>query len=248
MSLSAADPEYDTPRERVAPRLPPPVATYTLIAVNVAMFGLERLWSTHGMDVAIFRMGGNVGREALLLAPWRMVSSAFLHWDPTHLLMNMWALFVLGASLERLLGPFRFLVLYAVSAVGGGLGTVVVHESILSAGASGAIWGLMVAQIAWLLRMQRRYGKEAVRVTPAQLAQPLIINVVISMLPGVDWAGHFGGGLFGGLVAFLLPTERADDRPWRPWALLGVLLMAGCVMAALLTGKPWTPPPARLTF
>jgi rhomboid protease GluP len=217
------------------------MVTYALIAVNLAMFGLEGLWGGSTTQLTLFRMGANLGRDALFSEPWRLVSCAFLHIGRPHVLMNMWALYVLGSGLERMVGSTRFLAIYAASALGGGLGTVAMHERYLSAGASGAIWGLMVAQTTWLIRMQRRHGKDVVPGGLAQLAQPLIINVAISMLPGIDWAGHFGGGLVGGALGFFLPTVRSDDRKWQLWAVLGALLMAACVITAQITGQPWHP-------
>src|SRR4051812_12277626 len=90
------------------PRLRAPIATYNLIGANLVMYLLEMLWG--GADVAYettVQMGANLGRGALLIEPWRVLSYAFLHGSPMHIAMNMYALFILGSSLERLLGAGR---------------------------------------------------------------------------------------------------------------------------------------------
>jgi rhomboid protease GluP len=222
--------------------MPVPVLTYGLIAVNVAMYALEELWSGGLSDetrgITLLTMGANVGRVGLLVEPWRLLSSAFLHGGGAHLVMNMWALYVLGSGLERLLGWSRLLTLYAAAAFSGSLLSALMAEMRLSVGASGAVWGLMVAELVWILRLRRRYGREMASV--AQLAQPLVINVLVSFLPGIDFAAHLGGGFMGAALALCFPVAPgADERRWRPWAILGAVLMAASVMTAILNGRPW---------
>jgi rhomboid protease GluP len=241
MSLAYQDEDPEPPPRR----LPSPVVTVVLIAVNVALFGLEVLWSRSGIlsgglsratAITLYEMGANFGRDVFLLQPWRALSSAFLHAGLAHIGMNMWALFILGSFLERVIGPARLLVVYSISALAGGIVSSLAHENTLGIGASGAIWGLMVSQIVFLMRLRRD-----INISWGQLAQPLVINLVISALPGIDFAAHFGGGIAGGLLTLLIPKRPVgtDDRGWRPWAVAGALLMAASIVAALVTGQPW---------
>ncbi len=118
------------------PDRPPPLpVTWTLIAVNVLLFALEWWWGRVS-TMSLYRMGANLGRDALGSEPWRLLSSAFLHGGPLHLLLNMWALWVFGTALERLFGPARFLTLYGASALGGGLLSAVIRAEGLAVGAS----------------------------------------------------------------------------------------------------------------
>jgi rhomboid protease GluP len=244
MSLSAVDPEYDTPQARFAPRPPTPVATYTLIGANVVIFLLEMWWGalreTRTGQYTLAMMGANLGFAFDLREPWRLVSYAFLHASPAHIFMNMYALYILGTGLERLLGASRLLAVYAASAFAGGLLSALfsAHGSV---GASGAIWGLMTAELVWLVRLRRRHGRQVVQAGLGQIAQPLLINLMITfVIPNIDIFGHLGGGIAGALLALLFPLQLpGDDRPWRPGAALGVLLMAASVIAALVTGQPW---------
>jgi rhomboid protease GluP len=241
MGLSAAEPDSENVAA-VRPQLPVPIVTFALIGVNVVIFALEMLWGGSETPMTLYRMGANVGRQELLVEPWRVLSSAFLHWGPAHVLMNMWALYVLGSMLERFIGPVRTLAIYAASALAGGVLSALIKEQELAAGASGAVWGLMVAWVVLLLRLRGHYGAQAVPGSVAQIARPLIVNFFISMLPGIDMAAHFGGGIMGGLLVLLVPLRPGgNERRWWPWALLGVALMAVSVVMALVTGRPWDP-------
>jgi membrane associated rhomboid family serine protease len=244
MSLVPAGEEPALPDSpHAVPERPPeprPFATWALLAANVAMFAGEVAWGGSESATTLHRMGANLGRSALLTEPWRVVSSAFLHIGPLHLAFNMWALSVFGAWLERSLGAARFVTLYGLSAVTGGLASALVKETELAAGASGAVWGLMLAQIVIVLRLRRRLGPERVPVSSSAIAQPLLINLVYSLQPGIDLSAHLGGGLGGAAIGGLIALPLAPNaRAWRPLAAASVLLMAASVAAALARGRPW---------
>ncbi len=213
----------------------------SLLAVNVAVFALELLWGGSDSALTLYRMGAGLGRVGLLHEPWRLVSAAFLHVNVLHLSLNMWALFVLGRMLESVLGSRRFVVLYALSAAAGGLASAVVHPQILSAGASGAVWGLMTAQVAMVLRLRRQEGAERVPVSMTRLLLPLVVNLLISLIPRVDMAAHLGGGFAGaGLVlSGIIEWRRPEVATWRPAAWGASLAMAACLVVALTHGRPW---------
>jgi hypothetical protein len=161
--------------------------------------------------------------------------------------MNMWALVAFGRLLEVMLGTQRFIVLYALSAAGGGLASALIHAQIFSAGASGAVWGLMTALIALMLRLKWLHGPQQVPVRTWLLLQPLVVNLLISLLPFVDLAAHLGGGAVGaGLIVSGLMWGPRPAPAWRPAAWAASLAMAGCVALALAQGRPWElrwPPP-----
>lgn len=224
-----------------APSAPTPWALVTVVAANVTLFALEEMWGGSESTLTLYRMGANVGRAGLVHEPWRLVSSAFLHIGVAHLLLNMWAMLVFGQMLEVALGARRFIVLYALSAAAGGLASSLVHKEILAAGASGAVWGLMTAQIAVIMSLRRELGAERVPVGFGKLAQPLVVNLLYSLQPGIDMAAHIGGGLAGaGLILSGLFSRRQPESPaWRPVAWGAVLAMAGSVALALGHGQPW---------
>src|SRR2546423_5917495 len=108
------------------------------------MFLLESLWGASDSVETLLRMGATLPRLVHAGQAWRLFSYAFLHIGFPHLMVNLWALAVLGPFLERLVGSARFLLLYALAALGGGVAVVAFGPGgIPTAGASGALWGLM---------------------------------------------------------------------------------------------------------
>lgn len=210
------------------------------MAANLAVFALESLWGGSESSPTLYRMGANAGREALLAQPWRALSSAFLHIGFLHLLLNMWALVVFGRGLEHLLGAGRLLVLYGLSALGGGLFSSLGREQALSAGASGAVWGLMVAELVLLLRPRALFADLEFAVSKWTVLQPLVLNLVYSLQPGIDLLGHLGGGLTGALVMGSgLLARRPGSRSWAVAGAVGAVLMAASITLALAHGRPW---------
>ena len=124
---------------------------------------------------------------------WRLLTSAFQHFGPMHLLLNMYMLWLLGLATERSIGHLRFLALYLVSALGGSAAVMMFGQDALTAGASGAIFGLMgaYAMVAVSLRLDV-WG----------IGVLLVLNIVVSFLvPGVSLAAHLGGLAAGALAA-----------------------------------------------
>ncbi len=238
-SLEPTESADRPPDEAIEPALSPR-AVYALVGANVALFALETLWGGSESAPTLYRMGANLGRASLREEPWRILSSAFLHIGPTHLLLNMWALFSFGGLLERLLGSARLVAVYAVAAAGGGVASALSHAQALAAGASGAVWGLMAGEIVLLLRARRRFGAEAVPVNTGALAMPLVINFAYSFAPGIDLFAHLGGGAAGAILVGLLPLPLPPaERAWRTAAALGGVLMAASVGLAISHGRPW---------
>ena len=115
----------------------------------------------------------------------------------------MYVLFAFGPTLERILGRWRFIVLFLLSAVGGSVASYVFSDvRTLSVGASGAIFGLMAALVVAGRRL---------RYDITQVVVLIIINVAIGFFSaGTDWRAHLGGLATGAAVAavFVLPERR----------------------------------------
>jgi membrane associated rhomboid family serine protease len=200
--------------------------TLSLIAVNVAMFlvtavsagiignsPLDNYRSPVFVDLSQVPVLVDLGEW------WRLLTAAFLHIGPLHLVLNMLALLVFGSELERQLGRWRFLALYLLSVLGGAAAIQLFgNPAGAVAGASTAIYGLLGGLgVVMLARRQDVRG----------LVTLLAINVVISFLPGVSLIGHLGGLLTGALTAALLLLTRGR-RTLQVAALvsLGVVLLA----------------------
>ena len=145
---------------------------------------------------------------------WRLITAGFLHGNTLHILMNMWVLFDLGAQVEEMYGTSRFLVIYLVSNLTGFIASMYLLPHSLSVGASAAIFGLIGAMIAVGVRDRSSYGS-AIRSFYVRWA---IYGLVLSLLPGTDWAAHIGGlagGFVVGLIAGTPTLVTVTERIWQ---------------------------------
>lgn len=129
---------------------------------------------------------------------WRLLTSAFLHVGLIHLFVNMYSLRVIGPSVEALIGKWKFIFIYLVSSISASLMSLVFTESnIVSAGASGAIFGLMGA-LLYFGYHYRLYLNDAIK---TQIIPVIVFNLLIGfMISGIDNGAHIGG-LVGGYLA-----------------------------------------------
>ena len=144
---------------------------------------------------------------------YRLLSSAFLHGDFTHILFNMYALFALGKIVEEAMGTGRFLLVYFISALGGGVMSFLFTPNV-SVGASGAIFGLLGA-----VMMMALLGKSGVN---RRMFPRILLLLFINLFSGfssssIDNFGHIGGLLAGILVSFAIlqffSDKTEEDRP-----------------------------------
>jgi membrane associated rhomboid family serine protease len=164
--------------------------------------------------------------------------------------MNTYVLWLIGGQLERIVGGGRVLALFTAGVLGGGLAVALVPGTPLTWGASGGIWALLVAQ-GWLGFFPRGLIPEPVAAGVKRAARTnLIINVLISLAPGISGLGHLGGGI-GGLVLAaagamhrgIAVDEDATVAPRHPLQLVPLvacgLLLVGAFAVAMAVGQPW---------
>jgi len=179
--------------------------TNLLIAINVAVF----LWelATGGPDAD---HGWLYGPDVVVRGEWwRIVTAAFLHGSITHIGFNMLALYQVGAIVERVMGPVRYLAVYACAIVGSGAAVVWLNYTQPTLGASGAIFGLFGALVAIGLSLPPR-GMSIVTQTVPIIAINLGLGFVI---PGISVAAHVGGlvtGFVVGWLVFQIPSRYRD--------------------------------------
>ena len=201
--------------------------TFALIAINVVIFGITAAQS--GDLMSNFRgssLADAWALNSLLVADgdvWRLLSSGFIHIGPIHLLVNMFALYIIGRDVELVLGRSRYLAVYFLSLLGGSA-SVLLFENPLAAtaGASGAVFGLLGAQAIILLRLKR---------SPTPVLIVIALNIFISIsIPSISLWGHMGGLVAGaaataGLV-FLPNRNGAQPRAGISLAWLSVAAVA----------------------
>jgi membrane associated rhomboid family serine protease len=154
---------------------------------------------------AVYGPAGDVVPHGIAQGEWyRLFTAMFLHYGVLHLLMNMYALWILGRELERALGPARFLALYLLAGFGGNVAAYLFSApNSMTAGASTAVFGLMAAMFVLLRRLN---------LSVAPILPVIVINVVFTYaVTGISVAGHLGGLVVGAVVATILayaPKER----------------------------------------
>src|SRR4051794_1478145 len=163
--------------------------TRALIAVNIGVY-LAELASGGGVNGDrgwIFEHGVLFGPLVAAGDWWRLFTSAFMHYGPFHLLLNMYALYFAGTLLERAIGHWRFLLLYLVSGLAGSAGALLLRPNALTLGASGALFGVLGA----LFVLERRGHLS----TGGQIAGLIVINLVFTFVFGrfISIGGHVGG-------------------------------------------------------
>ena len=136
------------------PPVPPPV-TLALLLLNVAM------WAAVTIDERVFHHPHSLtdfgAKDRLLIESgdlWRLVTAAFLHQGGLHLVVNLYALWMLGVFCEPVYGRARFLIIYLVAAIGSSLASNVLTQG-QSVGASGALFGLLGAALVFGFRHRR---------------------------------------------------------------------------------------------
>ncbi|HSS49450.1 MAG TPA: rhomboid family intramembrane serine protease [Thermoanaerobaculia bacterium] len=190
-----------------------PVTSLLLVAI-AAVFVLETVRGGSTNTQVLLALGADYPPLVQQGEYWRLVASLFLHIGLLHLVLNGWALYQLGGLFELLLGSGRLLVVYFVSGIVGSIASNLFTRS-LSAGASGAIFGVMGALIAFLMKRREILTPQA----KSLLMQLLLwagINVFLGFTtPGIDNAAHLGGCAAGLAIGFFL-RERPRYVPVPP--------------------------------
>jgi rhomboid protease GluP len=221
---------------RVLRKLTPRVfVTSALVAINLIVFVVAVLSGVHLMNPSIadlLNWGADFGPKVLAGEWWRTFTCTFLHIGVIHLAMNMFILAMVGPLVERLVGNTGFLILYVVSGLFGSMVSLCYHPLVVSAGASGAVFGVYGALIAVLRQKPGAVPTETLdRIRKSGLAFVGYNLLFGFMLPGIDNAAHVGGLIGGFLCGVVLnlpltPESRAK-RPARnvAAAVCGLMLV-----------------------
>lgn len=204
-----------------------------IFVANLAWFGF--MWLSGVSPLApenLERFGALHGPLVVAGEPWRLVTCMFVHVGFVHLAFNMYALYVLGPAVERLYGNAGFALLYVLAGLGGSFTSVLWRPAESSAGASGAIFGLLGALLAFNLRHRRELPSWMASAQTRNLLVLIAINVGIGFLvPMVDNAGHIGGLLLGYVAGMalgrdLMASPRLDAPRAKRAALVALLFVA----------------------
>jgi membrane associated rhomboid family serine protease len=178
----------------------------TFIAVAVIFFGLGFV----GLEEQLVRRFAQINQLVAVGEWWRIFTVVLLHGSLTHILFNMWALWVLGPQIERGVGTWPFVSLYLASAaVGGAFAYHLGNEGDIGVGASGAIFGLFGIWLSWALhRRNTMHGRALL----GQLGFLLLINAAIPFIfRNVSWQAHLGGLIAGFLIGEVWSRIRGSN-------------------------------------
>ena len=153
---------------------------------------------------------------------YRLFTAMFMHYGVIHLLMNMWALWILGRTLEAMFGPARFLAIYLVCGLGGDVAAYLFQPQGLTAGASGAIFGLFAVLFVALRRL---------RLSTSAVLPVIVINLIFTIsVPGISISGHLGGLVTGALVgAGVAYAPRANRTAIQVAVVAGAVVLLGAL-------------------
>ena len=162
-----------------------PIVTAALVAVNIAWFLFVASqgggWVIPNPGV-IIRWGSNFGPLTLNGEWWRLFTSTFVHFGLLHLVFNMWVLWGIGRSTERLFGSLHYALLYVFAGLCGSMASLWWHPSVNSAGASGAIFGVLGGLLAFVLNPASGVPRTIV----ANQRRSVVIFIAYTLVGGID--------------------------------------------------------------
>jgi membrane associated rhomboid family serine protease len=181
---------------------------------------------------------------------WRVITGGFLHVNVIHIAFNMWALYLMGNVMERVIGPVRFTTIYLVSLIGGSFGAILLTPDAPTVGASGAIFGLFAAFACLELSVGHNPMKGGIGPT-------IVINLVITLIFSgafsisdqvgirISVGGHVGGlvagGICGAMMFGLNPAQsRKLARQQTLTTTLSAALGVGLFVAAIAASSALT--------
>jgi len=216
------------------------VVTAALVAANClifacTVFGGAGLLRADG--ALLIHWGTNFGPLTLQGQWWRLFTSMFVHFGLMHLLLNMWALWSLGKLTERLYGSAHFALLYVFAGLFGSVASLLWRSGVNSAGASGAIFGVIGGLLAFMVNPKTQIPAS---VATAQRNSALVFvcyNLVNGFAhAGIDNACHIGGLAGGFAMGWLLARPLDAEHRDAPAAQLAIASFVG-VLA--LIGLSW---------
>jgi rhomboid protease GluP len=231
-------------------------SSYLLILACVGVFGamvatgVPALWPTSEQLIA---WGANAGARVMLRHEyWRLPASVFVHAGLIHLAVNMWCLINIGPLVERLYGNFAFAVLYLAAGTGGAIASLAVSPVRVSVGASGAIFGVLGALLAFLIIHRHSIPPSLLKPLRASAIGFVVFNTIFGLVvPNIDQGAHMGGLATGFASGALLcgpwPVTASGWLALRRCALSAVIAaaLAGAGWAAVRRGEKIIPPMVR---
>ena len=192
--------------------------TWAFMALNLLAFALTEISGSTESSRHMYNCGAMLTSSVEKGQLWRLFTAMFLHFGFLHLANNLLVLFAVGSYLEGGIGSLRTGLIYMISGLGANGASYLWHhirgEEVLSAGASGAVFGLMGAMVFAGLFARDRLGPISLR----QVILMLILSLYHGAGGGVDDVAHISGLFFGFILALillkLLPGKKKEEAGW----------------------------------
>jgi rhomboid protease GluP len=183
--------------------------TITLIALNVVVYVYTAVLSGNFAEISyqILKQYGQFNQYVLNGGYWQLFTAMFVHVDIVHLLGNMLFLLIFGLRAEELFKPVEYILIYLLSGLAGNLLTLLFGPSMVSAGASGAIFGIFGACIIYL---RRAFGQSII----GALFYAFFL-LMISAGQGVNNLAHFGGVVVGLMLGYAIAGGRKQKTVYK---------------------------------
>ncbi len=200
------------------------VVTPILITINVILFIAMYIFGNGSNDtLTLLKFGANYGPLVKNGEIFRLITCSFLHVGIFHILLNMYALYIIGPQIESFLGKAKFIFIYLISALTASLMSLIFSNNI-SAGASGAIFGLLGS----LLYFGYYYRVYLSSVLKTQIIPIIIVNLILGFLiSGIDNAAHIGGLIGGAIATFAVGVSNKSKKMDKinGWIVLILLIL-----------------------
>lgn len=187
-----------------------PIVTYSLIFICILVFILMYVLGNGSTDnYTLLVFGANVDTLTKNGDYYRLFTSMFLHIGILHLLCNMYSLYIIGKEVENVFGKVKYLIIYLLSGIAGSILSLAFNHNTISAGASGAIFGLLGALLYFGYYYRTYLGATLTRTIIPVIVLNLIIGFTSS---GIDNAAHIGGLVGGILIAMAVGVPDKSNN------------------------------------
>ena len=208
--------------------------TYSIIGINMVIYIFSAFYSQDMIDMdlqTLVDMGALYGPLTVLKGEWwRLFTAMFLHGGMTHLLMNMFSLYLIGRSVEMYFDTKSYLTIYLFSGLLGGLASLYMHPNSVGIGASGAIFGVFGALAGFFLAHRDKIAAHS-KAFMKDFGIVLGINLVLGLsIPSIDVSAHIGGLIIGLIGGFIISKD-----PKRILAYSGAMMI---IMFAVMQYLP----------
>lgn len=157
----------------------------------------------------LLNFGANVSSLTKNGEYYRLITCMFLHIGVVHIVLNMYSLYVIGTQIESFFGKFKYLIIYLFSGICGSILSIAFSDNIVSAGASGAIFGLLGSMLYFGYHYRAYLGN----VLKSQIVPIIVLNLLVGFLSsGVDNAAHIGGLIGGILISMAVGIPDKSDK------------------------------------